>query len=114
MMYKSQLELFTDCLVSINTTCTDNQKCINLLRQEQAYLRKMVEGQSGVIKILTKRIEELLVKISNKTPTNNVMTSPNNPEIMQSPTTIIELENRVKLLNYDILLENFEELKNIR
>jgi hypothetical protein len=74
----------------------------------------MVEGQSGVIKILTKRIEELLVKISNKTPTNNVMTSPNNPEIMQSPTTIIELENRVKLLNYDILLENFEELKNIR
>jgi hypothetical protein len=73
----------------------------------------MVEGQSGVIKILTTRIEELLVKISNKTPTNNV-TSPNIPEIMQSPTTIIELENRVKLLNYDILLENFEELKNIR
>ena len=73
----------------------------------------MAEGQSGVIKILTTRIEELLAKISNKTATNNV-TSPNNPEIIQSPTTKIELEKRVKLLNYDILLENFEELKNIR
>ena len=73
MMNKSQQAelIISDCLVTISNACTDNQKYINLLRQEQAFLRKIVEGQSGMIKLLTTRIEELLAKISNKTAANN-------------------------------------------
>jgi hypothetical protein len=70
MMNKSQQAelIISDCLVTISNACTENQKYINLLRQEQAFLRKIVESQSGVIKLLTTRIKEFLLRFQIKLP----------------------------------------------